>query len=1197
MENIVGKRILMLACFAGLVFCATSAMAQSNPKKSFRFPTNITPADYEHQSVLVKVKPEHRETFRGRRNVSGLTQASGITGTRSLIPERAAMNARAKQGPRRSQSSTDFSLYHRINCAPGTNIEDFINALYQTGYFELVEPEYTNHLTYTPNDPLLGSQYYLNTIRAKEAWDLTHGNTNITIAIVDSGGDLVHEDLAANLRILADDPTDGIDNDGNTWIDDNRGWDFVGSTASNIDDPLFEGDNNPQLLAGGNAAHGVSVGGCASAVPDNAKGIAGVGFETKLLFTKHSPDDEPDGLSIYRGYDGIIYAALSGADIINISWGGSGRSEIIQVILTAITEEYGVLIVAAAGNTPIEAPFYPAAYDNVFSVAGTTSTNGKASFSTFGSFVDICAPAVGISTTAYGSNYTSTQGTSFSSPIAAGAAALVMAQFPTYTPQQVAEQLRVSANPGLIYNANPSLVGKMGFGILDVYNALTLSSPSVRASKPQLLNANGSPAQAGEAGFLTMTFTNLLASTSSALEITITENSPYVSIQKGMIRPGVIPEGGSITNTLAPFEVQIAASVPDNVEIRITVLYSDGVYQDRQEITFLMNPTFIDVDENLVTTTVSNTGRIGFEDPEAAIPQKGSGFLFNGIPILYEMGVMMGTGTGTQLFNNVRSVNSGFDQDFVSIGSRISEITPGLRSSSEISGTISNSTAAAAQVFQMKYRSLAWREEPYDKFVIMEYTIKNPTATAINNFYIGIFSDWDVTENGIDDIAKYDSQNKLGYVYANNSGGGLPHAGIQLLTGTGFHYAIDNNQANAGVLFGLYDGFTDAEKFQTLTTNRPEGGVVADGTDVSHVLSAGPLSIPAGQEIVVAFALHAALNLDDLKTSAQYADTAYNYMLPAPKPVVPETSACYGSGSTFNASGATTFKWYRDFTGGTAFHTGSSFTTGNLENDTTFYVSNAEESYESVRTAAIVNIKANPTILTSGSTAICDNEILTLGVAEADTYLWSNGETTQTIQVNQPGNYSVAVTSISPVCSNSSTPITVTNIPSPVAGFSMNGELKTFLPIDFIDESVDATSWDWDFGNDITSTDQNPTVTFTDVGPDPFDVTLVVRASNGCRDTLVQSIELVTAIDEVPDKTVSLFPNPSRGLVYIDLADGYTGPRSVELTTLQGRMLYQRSGITGSRLELSMHDLPDGIYLVRVETAAGVVNKKVVRIH
>lgn len=1164
----------------------------------YRLPSGITQGDFMPSHVLVKLKPGHRDIFRGSStpSVAALSGTTTARGVREMISAKADVAARSNKGPRRMSSTVDVGLYYRIYCAPGTNIEDFINDLYQTGHFDKVEPEFVDRLVFNPNDPLIGSQYYVSTLRGQQAWDLISNQTeNITIAIVDSGGDLAHEDLAANIYNNPLDPPGNGDEDGNGFDDDYKGWDFVGNAVSNLNDPNFIGDNDPQLvpmLPTSNATHGVSVGGCASAVTNNAKGIAGIGYKAKLMFTKHSADNEPTGTSVYLGYDGILYAAERGADIINCSWGGPFKSEILQDLVNYVAVDLGILIVAAAGNASTEAEFFPAAYDNVLSVAGTQESNVRATFTNFGTWVDVSAPGVGIFTTNLtnpSNNYRSVQGTSFSSPIVAGVAALVKAQFPSYTPQQLAEQIRVSSDKASLNAANPSHIGKLGFGIVDAYAALTVASPAVRAQSAKLVNASGGPPQSGEKGFLTVTFKNLLASTSSGLEIVISENSSNVSVVKSTIRPGAIASGGSVTNTLLPFEIQLNASVPDNTKVPITITYTDGTYVDTQVLTFLVNPTYLNVDENLVTTTVSNRGRIGYEDVDSATPEKGVGFLYEGLPVLYEMGIMMGNGVGPALYNNVRSINQNFDNDFVSIGSRIAEIAPGLRSSSEVFGTISNSTNVAQQAFQLKYRSLAWKEAPYDKFVIMEYVVKNTTANALTNFYFGLFADWDVTLNGVADMARFDAPNRLGYVHPAGTST-LPYVGIQLLTGTPGYHAIDNQPVGGQI--GLYDGFTDAEKLQSLNSPKLEAGVTAGGADVSHVVSSGPHTIVPGQEITIAFALLAAPTLAELQTAAENADIAYNDMLTAPMPVVPAGDACYDDNTTLNASGAGAFNWYKDFTGGTPFHSGSSFTTPNLLRDTTFYVSNADQPFESVRTPAAVTIHASPEVLTSGTTTICENESVIISATEADEYLWSNGATTQSIEVSTAGDYSVTVTSLIPSCQNTSDPVTVSVIPAPVADFAQAGPLQTYVPVQFTDESTDAISWEWDFGNGTTSTLQSPSVTYTN-GND-YDISLTVEAANGCRDNTIQSISVITALEDDGSGLLQVYPNPTSGTVHVVLEDGYTGPRNFELTTLHGQSVYRRSGVVGN-VELPLGDQPDGIYIVQVVSGNKVFHRKVVK--
>jgi len=1182
-----------------LVLVTVSLQAQSG-KRAFVFPKNVTEADYDSRFVLVKLKQSNRELFRGSSGnaVAALSGLDGFKGAREIIPSKSALTARSRKGPRRISSTVDTGLYYRVHCTPGTSVESFINGLYETGYFEIVEPEYVNKMLYTPNDPQIVNQYYIDNIRAKEAWDITQGDPSLMIAIVDSGGDLAHDDLKDNLFTNNLDPIDGIDNDGNGYIDDYQGWDFIGSDLSNLNDPNFLGDNSPQLTQGGLLGHGVNTAGCAGATADNGVGIAGVGFNTRIMWTKHSADNQPaNNGSIYLGYDGVYYAAIVGADVINCSWGGPNRSQIVQDLINFITNDLGVVVVAAAGNDGTETRFYPAGYDNVISVSAVTNTNVRATFSNFGSWVDVAAPGTNIYTTAFGNSYLSTQGTSFSSPIVAGAAALVKAHFPSYSPQQIAEQIRVSANANELNTKNPAFIGRMGFGVLDVASALTTVSPSIRASNPKLLNVNGSPAQQGQKGLLTVTLTDVLAATSSALEVTVSENSAFLTVLKGTIRPGAIPAGGTVDNKLAPFEIQIANFVPDNFEVPLTLTFTDGNYVDQQEVTFLLNPTFIDVDENLVTTTVSNTCRIGYEDSESTTRTKGSGFVFGGNSILYEMGIIMGTGTGLQLYNNVRASSGAFDQDFIAIGNRIAESNPGVRSSTEISGSASNSSTASAQSFQLGYRSLAWKEAPYDKFVIMEYTISNPTASAINGFRFGLFADWDLTENGSGDAANWDVDNKMGYAFP-FSAAGLPHAGIQLLTGTASYYAIDNDQSLAGNTFGLYDGFTDSEKWTTLTSGtntKIEAGSAYSGSDVSHVVSAGPFTIPAGQQITIAFALHAANSLSELQNSARYADTVYNYTLNAPKPVVADADACYGTGTTLTATGATAFNWYKEFTGGSPVFSGAAFNTPAIFNDSTFYVSNADNTYESVRTPAHVRVRANPKVSTSGSTIICTNESLILSAEPADTYLWNTGATSQSITVDAAGDYSVTVTNLSPSCQNASAPVTVSTVAAPVAAFGASSALKTLVPIQFTDQSTDAISWNWDFDNGSASTLQNPSTSYTSATA--ANVKLIISSANGCRDTVTQTLDVITALPHDQEGLVKVYPNPTHSAVQLDILDHFPGSRTVELMTLQGQVLVHREEGPSNSIEFSLADQPDGIYVIRISSGDRVLSRKVVKIH
>ena len=166
--------------------------------------------------------------------------------------------------------------------------------------------------------------------------------------MVDSGGDLDHPDLASQLYINTEDPIDGIDNDNDGYIDNNKGWDFSGADTLLISQPGFIGDNDASITKGGNFTHGTWAAGCASAATDNGTGISGVGFNTKLLFTKHYATINQQRTSIHRIVSRCLYAATL-RKIINCSWGGILRLQFTRRSYLCNVGS-GCLVVASAGN-------------------------------------------------------------------------------------------------------------------------------------------------------------------------------------------------------------------------------------------------------------------------------------------------------------------------------------------------------------------------------------------------------------------------------------------------------------------------------------------------------------------------------------------------------------------------------------------------------------------------------------------------------------------------------------------------------------------------------------------------------------------------------------------------------------------------------------------------------------------------------
>lgn len=1169
---------------------AVDVHAQIKTAKKFHFPSGSSASAYIPGKVLVKVKSKYRETFQQGR--TAVRSAQGLHQVRPISTGKGQTHTARAQA---FKPVIDISLYFEISFDPSIPVEDFIAGLYADGQVEIAEPVYRQRMTVTPNDPSIGSQYYLSKVKAMEAWDITQGDEDMIIAIIDSGVDIDHPDLVSQMYIN-DDPVNGIDDDDNGYIDDYRGWDFSGADTLNAFDPDFVGDNDPAIYKNGPGfGHGTQVGACASASTNDGVGVAGVGYKTRLMFIKHYADNQPASDRNYSSnlYLGVQYAADNGAKVINCSWGSTYRSQIYQDIITHVTLDQGCLVVAAAGNENVSTPLYPASYDYVLSAASTDQNDKRSSFSNYGSTVDITAPGTAIFTAQYDNGYGSTSGTSFSSPITAGAAALVWSVHPEYTPLQVAEQLRVTADESM-YTQNASFINKLGKGRLDIFRALTESSPSIRASNYELKNASGQAAEPGDEAFLYLDFKNYLQGSSSALEITISTSGTGITITKDRIAPGAIASGATIRNTSEPFELTIGSTVAENKSFDLLITFSDGDYQDFQVLSFVPNPSYRDIDDNKVITTISSSGKLAYEDTNSS--SGGSGFVYNDASILFEMGLIMGSSSAT-ILNTVRNGSGGYDADFVSLD-RIKEIIPGERSSAEIFGSFSNSQTVANQSVVVSYRSLVWREAPYDQFIILEYKIKNPKAVAINDFYFGIFADWDISFAGAKDAALWDADTKLGYVFPKQSTS-LPQAGVQLLSGLANYYAIDNDHSIGGNPLGIYDGFTDTEKFTSLSSGFfkvQAGNSSAAGNDVSHVVSSGPYNINPDEEITVAFALHAANNIDDLINSAKYADSIYNYTLNAPRPLVDTLDACYGAQAVLTATGATSFNWYRDFTGGTPIETGNQFTIDELLNDTTVFVSNADESFESVRTAAHISAKARPVIEALGSTVFCDGESVTLSVDEGNEYVWSTEETTQSIEVTEAGDYHVTVTYTenSLNCESVSETITVDVLENSVSQFSMI-VIPESNTVEFVDESSDATEWLWDFGDGVTSDDQNPTHTYLDNGE--FEIQQTVTHANGCTATSSDMISIVLSVEDALARSVSVFPIPAH---HNDLTITIEGLRidHLRLTLLgpHGNEVQQRNyeNISGRFTDvMNVRSLNAGIYFLKIQADNRVAFRKI----
>ncbi len=339
---------------------------------------------------------------------------------------------------------------------------------------------------FVPNDPYYAmpgqnQQVYLDQVGASQAWDLHTGSPEVVVAVLDSGLDLGHEEFAGRLwENLNDADSDGVDDDNNGCVDDRYGCRFInlddknaalcGYTRSSTGDSAYGDVGDDHAIPGSSAyhSHGTLVAGILGATGDNGKGVAGVAWNVKIMPVKvldcgrttvgGLPGGAPFNLA-----EGISYAVLMGADIINLSLAASTDFTSIRAAI-ANAQAAGVIVVTASGNASggDVGVGYPGAYTEYTNVLAVGATNNQvsatswASYSRYGPAVDFAAPANGLLTTArsdlgFSAPYFGTDarsaGTSFSTPIVAGVFALMISRNPDVSVSDLIQIARVTATP------------------------------------------------------------------------------------------------------------------------------------------------------------------------------------------------------------------------------------------------------------------------------------------------------------------------------------------------------------------------------------------------------------------------------------------------------------------------------------------------------------------------------------------------------------------------------------------------------------------------------------------------------------------------------------------------------------------------------------------------------------------------------
>ncbi|HLN53098.1 MAG TPA: S8 family serine peptidase [Lentimicrobium sp.] len=419
----------------------------------------------DYQDGKIYFKYNDSEAIKFQVNSDGSVPVSSIPELSALLNEFTVLSTK-----RPFDFNNDPKLLRTIEVqiAEFNRIEDFISRLSQNPTLEYVEKVPLYKVDYLPNDSLYNLyngpsnwNWHLELIQGEQAWDLTTGDPNINVAIVDNAVWVDHPDLSEKVVAQRD-----------------------MATGNNNANPPESGD--PDLWS-----HGTHVAGLVGASSNNNIGVASIGYNVSLIAVKAAYSD-PE--SITYAFSGVQWAAANGADIINMSWGGAGFSQTNQNLINSVASQ-GIVLIAAAGNENTGSPHYPSAYENVISVASVDWNDVKSDFSNFSTTVDISAPGgignpgpLGLLSTTFSNNtlgyYDAYEGTSMACPVVSGVAGLILSVNPELTPAEVEEILKSTSDD--ISALNPDFQTTLGAGRVNAYHAVlnTPYTPTAQFSTP-----------------------------------------------------------------------------------------------------------------------------------------------------------------------------------------------------------------------------------------------------------------------------------------------------------------------------------------------------------------------------------------------------------------------------------------------------------------------------------------------------------------------------------------------------------------------------------------------------------------------------------------------------------------------------------------------------------------------------------------
>jgi len=709
----------------------------------------------------------------------------------------------------------------------------------------------------------------LKNLNVRKLWQRGLTGRGLLVGNIDSGVDGTHPALAAK------------------W----RGANGATATESWYDPVAGRTFPYDDLYSGVLFTHGTKVMGCM--VGQTGTDTVGVAVDAQWIAAKAfdgngnpSQDRILDCMEWMADPDGDPATVSDVPDVLNMSFADNASLGCLQTYWSAVDnlKLLGTVPIFASGNYPDHGNKVgsPGNRPTYFAVSSVDSLNRRVSFSMPGPGAcdpkvikpDVMAPGYqirslrGYDGTALG-YYDYASGSSFSAPLVAGVAALILQANPELTPDQVYTALRNSATD--LGVAGPDTL--YGWGAVNGDSAVALAGRPGRAN----LAITRIALQAGSDGVITpgeevsvvLTVTNNGAAVNS-VTASISSNSPDVAVKSSAASFGNLVTGAAAANSTPPFELTFGAQVPLKSirTFKVSFTSGDSIFQN---LSFALNVGEVPIpavesyathDVGRAWLTVTNFGMLGKEG------DTGGGFVYPRINSaspdhLFHGALLVGNSAAAVSDVSYSANQSGDsvtnDRDFAAIaGGNLAVRQPGEYADQEITGAYNDSRASSPLGVQVDQRSYAWVGAQWDDFVIVEYTLERPEDSTLTGLYVGQLLDWDVGGSADNDLAAYESGPALAYMFDSPTASYVGHV---LLTQrvSGFRPVNFRNEVE--------DGFTGAEKFSAMTV-WPRDTVVTAAADWSEILAAGPIDLPHGRQVTVAFAVVGGVGLQELRANA-----------------------------------------------------------------------------------------------------------------------------------------------------------------------------------------------------------------------------------------------------------------------------------------------------------------------------------------